>query len=446
MTHELAAGNVTLCFTDVEGSTELLARVGAERYADIIDEHRLIVRRAVAQHGGREIDSRGEEFFTVFARSLDAVEAAVAIERDHEAAPWEGDAKVRVRIGMHTGAPVEHEGGYLGLDVHRAARICSAGHGGQVLISRETAEHLTGGWPDGASTRSLGTYQLKGIGEAEEILQLVVPGLQESFPALRVEGAGAGQFAAEEGDSLAEAARRAISTHRQRRLRPSLHRHGDDPVATVAWEVRARLGHAPTADRERLAELATELFNAARVSADADRFVSEVDRKHLDSRLRGYREMAAVSKRAEEEANSLEARGDLVRTVELQQAALGELAVRIEAPLERIPPDAAAGLREQAAELAKSLESARGAITRHDLKLARTRHRGIYRRGAVYVVRETDEVGIEHDREFESLHHALAHRKGGDQAAAAKKTRLEGAPHDYGPAMQRYMPVRDDRP
>jgi hypothetical protein len=156
--------------------------------------------------------------------------------------------------------------------------------------------------------------------------------------------------------------------------------------------------------------------------------------------------MAVVSKRAQEEANSLETRRELIRAVELRRAALGELAAHIEGSLKRVSGDAAAGLRERSAELATSLESARGAITRHDLKLARTRHRGVYRRGSVYVVREADEVGIEHDREFESLRDALAHREELDQEKMARKTKLEGAPHDYGVSMQRYMPVRDDKP
>jgi class 3 adenylate cyclase len=445
-THEVASGSMTLVFTDVEQSTELLGRVGAERYSELIDEHRHIVRRAVAEHGGREVDSRGEEFFTVFARARDAVETALAIEREHECTSWGPDVRVRVRIGMHTGAPVAHEGGYLGLDVHRAARVCAAGHGGQVLLSRDTAE-LVAEWPTGAAARSLGAYRLKGIVEPEEILQLVASGLQESFPPLRVTGAERAVFVAEAGDALAEAARKSVSGHRsRRRLRPHLHHSSDDRVLAVAWEARAQIAEAPQGSRELLAQLATQLFDAARISADAERVQSSVDRKVLENRLRGYREMAVVSKRAQKEADALGARHKLLEEVDAQRKALMELAEEIEGRLfVGASADDPTRVHAHAEALARSLEKARASISPQDLKLAKTHHRGIYRRGRMYVVREFDEVGIEHDREFQSMHDALAHRNERDQESKARKTKLQGAPHDY-PAMHRYMPVRDEKP
>jgi class 3 adenylate cyclase len=424
-------------FTDVEQSTELLRRVGPERYSKIIDEHRVIVRRNVEAHGGREVDARGEEFFTVFARARDAAEAAAAIQCEHESAAWPEGA-VRVRIGMHTGAPVAHDGGYLGLDVHRAARICAAGHGGQILLSRETAEVLGSGSPDPASTRSLGEYQLKGLGAAEEIFQLLASGLAESFPPLRVTST-TGEFVGEEHDALAEAAQKAVESRRGHRF----HRHEEDRLSALAWEARGRIPTTATEDRERLAQLAAALFDAAGIAADADRFLSSVDRKGLERRIAYYREMAVVSRRAQAEADALDARRTLIASVNAERAALSNLAAGVG---DGAATPAAAKVRAKVRDLERALEEARAAVGASDAKLERTRHRGIYRRGPMHIVPEWDEVGIEHHREFASLREALEHRKKLNQESKRRKQKLPGLPHDYADSMQRYMPVRDDKP
>jgi class 3 adenylate cyclase len=124
---ELFAGTVTLLFTDIEGSTRLLASLG-DAYADALAEHRRLVREAVAEHGGVEVDTQGDAFFCVFARARDAVDAAADAQRSLVSTP------VRVRMGIHTGEPVVTDEGYVGLDVHRGARICSAAHGGQIVV------------------------------------------------------------------------------------------------------------------------------------------------------------------------------------------------------------------------------------------------------------------------------------------------------------------------
>src|ERR671918_761969 len=130
---KLPQGTVTFLFTDVEASTRLLAEHG-ERYAALLAEHRHALREAFARHGGVEVDTQGDAFFVAFARASDALAAAEQAQRALDRRP------VRVRMGVHTGEPIVTEEGYVGMDVHRAARIAAAGHGGQVLVSQSTRE------------------------------------------------------------------------------------------------------------------------------------------------------------------------------------------------------------------------------------------------------------------------------------------------------------------
>jgi class 3 adenylate cyclase len=127
----LPAGTVTFLFTDVEGSTRLLRERG-EDYADMLAEHRRVLREAFARHGGVEVEAQGDAFFVAFAKATDALAAASAAR---EAL---ADGPIRVRMGLHTGEPTRTDEGYVGIDVHRAARIAAAGHGGQVLLSQAT--------------------------------------------------------------------------------------------------------------------------------------------------------------------------------------------------------------------------------------------------------------------------------------------------------------------
>ena len=168
----LPTGTVTLFFTDVEGSTRLLEELGGDYDAALAEHHR-IVRAALDRHGGQEVDTQGEAFFAAFARATDAVAAAVDLQR--------ADHPFRVRIGLHTGQPRVGETGYVGLDVPRAARICAAGHGGQVLLS-ETTRNLVG---DEYAVRDLGEHRLKDLSRPIRLYQLVEDGLAETFPPLR---------------------------------------------------------------------------------------------------------------------------------------------------------------------------------------------------------------------------------------------------------------------
>jgi class 3 adenylate cyclase len=182
-------GTVTFLFTDIEGSTRLLHQLGAE-YAKVVGDHRRILREAFADADGREVDTQGDAFFYSFRRARDAVSAAVEGQRALASHEWPHAAEVRVRMGLHTGEPAVGDEGYIGLDVVRAARICSAGHGGQVLLSETTRALVGGELPEGVSVRDLGEQKLKDV-RAERIYQLDFEGSPTYFPMLRAEGSSA---------------------------------------------------------------------------------------------------------------------------------------------------------------------------------------------------------------------------------------------------------------
>ncbi len=163
-------GTVTFLFSDIEGSTRLLQELGDE-YAQVVGDHRRLMRGAMEGHGGTEIDTQGDAFFFSFPRAKDAADAAVEAQRALAAHEWPGGAQVRVRMGLHTGEPQVGEHGYVGIDVVRAARICSAGHGGQILLSETTRALLGNALPAGASVLDLGQQNLKDI-QHERIFQL----------------------------------------------------------------------------------------------------------------------------------------------------------------------------------------------------------------------------------------------------------------------------------
>jgi class 3 adenylate cyclase len=178
---DLPAGTVTFVFTDIEDSTELLKRLGDD-YRGLLTDHRRIVRGAFAEHDGIEIDTQGDAFFFVFARARDAVDAAVEAQRAHATAAWPDRVDVRVRMGLHTGEPAIHEEGYVGLDVVRAARICTAGRGGQILLSETTRALLGSGLPDGISVFPLGQRHLRGIDEPERVYEIAIDDLEGEEP------------------------------------------------------------------------------------------------------------------------------------------------------------------------------------------------------------------------------------------------------------------------
>jgi predicted ATPase/class 3 adenylate cyclase len=181
---ELPTGTVTFLFSDIEGSTRLLHEVG-DRYADMLADYRHLLRTALAAVGGHEIDAAGDGFFAAFHRATDAVTAAAAAQRAIIAHPWPARAQARVRMGLHTGEPTFALGSYVGLDVHRAARICAAGHGGQILVSQTTGALTGPSLPEGTSLHDLGEHRLKDLQRPEHLFQLVVPDLPADFPPLQ---------------------------------------------------------------------------------------------------------------------------------------------------------------------------------------------------------------------------------------------------------------------
>jgi predicted ATPase/class 3 adenylate cyclase len=184
----LPSGEVTLMFSDIEGSTRLLARLG-DSYVDALEAHRVILRRVWAACGGMELGTEGDGFFVVFRTAMDGVHAAASGQRELASHAWPERDAVRVRMGMHTGAPLLHDGSYVGMDVHRAARVAGAAHGGQVALTAATAELVAGGLPAGVALRSLGSHRLKDLPRAEHVFQLVLEGLENEFPAFRSLGA-----------------------------------------------------------------------------------------------------------------------------------------------------------------------------------------------------------------------------------------------------------------
>jgi predicted ATPase/class 3 adenylate cyclase len=180
----LPTGTVSLLCTDIEGSTRLLHTLG-ERYAEALAEHRRLLRTAFAEHRGCEVDTQGDAFFYAFPRADYAVAGAVAAQRALAAHVWPEGLPLRVRTGIHTGEPTATGEGYVGIDVHRAARVMSAGHGGQVLLTQSTRDLLPEELSDAVSLRDLGDHRLKDLTHPQRLYQLVIPGLENDFPALR---------------------------------------------------------------------------------------------------------------------------------------------------------------------------------------------------------------------------------------------------------------------
>ena len=215
----LPRGTVTFLFTDIEGSTELSRRHGAT-YGDVRAEHRRVLREVFAAHRGCEIDAEGDAFFIGFAQASDAVAAAVAAQR-----VLVDTGQVRVRIGLHTTEPHVHSEGYVGVGVSRAARICAAAHGGQIVLSQATAGIVEDNQLLDVRLRDLGEHFLKDIPLPQRLFQIDADGLQSDFPALgtkigkgsiatllALDLAGWGRVLAELGDDGAAAA--AAEYHR----------------------------------------------------------------------------------------------------------------------------------------------------------------------------------------------------------------------------------------
>jgi predicted ATPase/class 3 adenylate cyclase len=184
VTTDLPTGTVTFLFTDIEGSTNL-ARTLGDRWHEVLEGHNAILRGAIRDHGGVDVRTEGDSFFAVFPSAVDAVAAADAAQRELARHDWPLEAPIRVRMGMHTGEGRLGGDDYEGLDVHRAARIAAAGHGGQVLLSEATRALVGAALPKDVTLRDLGRHRLKDFDQPQTIHQLVVDGLPNEFPPLK---------------------------------------------------------------------------------------------------------------------------------------------------------------------------------------------------------------------------------------------------------------------
>jgi predicted ATPase/class 3 adenylate cyclase len=177
------SGAITLLFTDIEGSTKLLQRSG-DLYPELLAQHRRLLRAACDAHRGYEVDAEGDAFFVTFASAADAAAAATAAQRALAEHRWPDGHRVSVRMGLHSGEPRLIDGGYVGLDVHRGARVMAAGHGGQIVLSHATRRQLADRW----AVVELGEHQLKDLLQPEPLYQLNVDGLPRDFPPLKTLG------------------------------------------------------------------------------------------------------------------------------------------------------------------------------------------------------------------------------------------------------------------
>lgn len=362
------AGTVTFLFSDVEGSTEALQRLG-ESYRAALEAHRRSMRTAIEASGGEIVDARGEEHFAVFGRAHEAVSAAAGAQRSMRG------QELKARIGLHTGEPAVDGDGYLGLDVHVAARVCAAGHGGQVLLSPATRTLV----PD-LDCRDLGEHLLKGIDAPTRIFQLLAPDLPERFPTLR---------------TLAPATRTSALAGVAGRLRRTRRPTYDE----LSWTVRGQMAAARDPERPQLARLRTALIDANRIAHDVDQYLAASDARALQRQLTEYREMSVVSSRAADEVRRLERGLESLDGLRTARGALDDAVYEVR----RLPEQAGAATTavvRAASRLRAAYVRTTPLIPPMSGKLRRTRHRGVYRLGERYVVPWFDTVGIEHREVF----------------------------------------------
>jgi class 3 adenylate cyclase len=181
----LPTGTVTFLLTDIEASTVLLRRLRAD-YAPVLRDVRGLIGSSVRKAGGRKVDAHGDEFLAVFARPGPALTAAVEIQRALLERSWPRRLDVRLRAGIHVGRPTLTEAGYVGLSVHTVARVCSVGHGGQIVVSAQAKTAASRTMPSGMRLRTLGSHRLAGLPRPTALFQLEAEGLATEFPPLRI--------------------------------------------------------------------------------------------------------------------------------------------------------------------------------------------------------------------------------------------------------------------
>jgi predicted ATPase/class 3 adenylate cyclase len=181
---DLPSGTVTFLFSDMQGSTRLLQQLG-DQYAVLIAGYEQLMRQACETHHGSVVNTQGDSFFVAFPRAVDALNAALQSQRALNAHAWPDGVRVRVRMGLHTGEPQISLSNYVGIDIHRVARIAAAAYGGQVLLSQSTCDLIENELPDGVTLRDLGEHRLKDLRRPRHLYQLVIAGLPSDFPPLK---------------------------------------------------------------------------------------------------------------------------------------------------------------------------------------------------------------------------------------------------------------------
>ena len=394
----LPSGTVTLLFSDIEGSTGLLRRLGPA-YEALLTEHRRLLRVAFAGAGGEEVETRGDSFLVVFGSARAAVEGAVAAQRALAAHTWLDGVEPRVRMGVHTGEPVVSSEGYVGLDVHRAARIGDAANGGQVLVS-ESTRSLIG---EEIVLRDLGEYRLAGLDRPERLYQVVAAGLASEFEPPR-------------------------ATPQARRRKDRLRAPAD--LKKVGWRVHSLGRIAPSTLSRPLESLAGAVLGAARVIANADHTLATVNREELAARLADHQARATVAPHVAQAAVELEHQLAALDRLPERRRAVEEDVSRLDDELEtlelrlRNAPRAgpAPALREELGDLRNRLtetvrlleETNAAAPSAPPIptgRLRRTRRRGIYRAGSTYVVLQADEHGVKRPKVAASLAEAIQLRE-----------------------------------
>jgi class 3 adenylate cyclase len=396
----LPSGTVTLLFADVEGSTPLVQELGSD-YQHVLADVRAVLRSAVASHAGREVDCRADELFACFRRASDGLEAAIAVQVSLIAQR----SRLRVRMGLHTGEPELVGDAYIGIDVNRAARICAAGHGGQILVSQSTRNLVS----TAVQFRDLGTYLLAGVEHAERIFEVRAPGLSTVSLPLRVEH---------------ESGARG-------RRRPSLRlRRGRNPsqLADTAWLARQLIEPGPL--REALTNLAARLFAADRAVHRADALLGRIDRHRIARRLAEQRELSLVSAPVAEVAAGTDAKLACLDRLGEDRQIVTDLGSEAAALLGRSFTAHAVEQVAERLELATSTLEGQTEVTAkaHDAlsyRLARTRWRGVYRLDDLYVVPYHDTLGIERQPAFTDAAEARRFRDTVKLAREAKGKELK---------------------
>jgi class 3 adenylate cyclase len=178
---------MTLMMTDIEGSTRLVHELG-DGYGKLIREVRRTIKKLVVAHDGHVVDARADESFAVFKSSFQAATCAIAVQRELGQISVPGGKRVKTRIGLHTGRPKISDGNYIGIAVHTAARVCSAAHGGQILLTAQTKDGIKESIPERVTFKKLGVFKMRGLSEPITLLQVEADGLGTKFPPPKVGG------------------------------------------------------------------------------------------------------------------------------------------------------------------------------------------------------------------------------------------------------------------